>query len=719
MKVSIASLLLLLLITDNTVAQDSWKKNAYLQLKNATTDSAKVIALSNLCNYYKFKNPDSALFFGFKAISLAEKIGFIEGQLEAMQNLVLSHSSMGNEIKATGLCLQGLKKARKNHLPYQEAMLLTVRGLLQTDAGSYSDALASYRRSIYLFNTLGYDSLIALSEVFMGVAYANMNQKDSALYFGWKAFNSKKIANWIHSVLNRSLGDILAKTGQYDLALIHYKYILADTNQIDFKIDDDFFSQVNLSVAKVFQLSGQVDSSIFYAEKALEIRKIGGFYPSVINASSFLSSLYEKTDLQKSYEYSKLTILYKDSLLSLVKRTSFQDYADFDKLESQAELDRAKSEYRYQLRTNAFLGSTFTLLVISLLLFRNNRQKQKAKKEIELAFMQLKTAQAQLIQSEKMSSLGQLVAGIAHEINTPLGAIKASAGIMAESNIKVMNEFPTLLLQLDMEKQKLLFEMINTAAGGMQVMDSKEERTYKKQLTELLRHNGINKPENVADTLVDIGLHDHVERFIPLLQIKELQVLQAVYNLSLMVQNSQNIKLAVDRVGKTVFALKNYAHNNNSEEKVRTNITEGIETILTIYRNRLKHGVQVSRKFEPVPLIDAYPDELNQVWTNLIANAIDSMDGKGELTLQVSRGNLPPDNRSCVEVRIKDTGTGIPEEIRSKIFEAFFTTKPIGEGSGLGLYIANEIIIKHGGVIKIESTPGRGSTFIVYIPINT
>jgi signal transduction histidine kinase len=711
MKISIAYILLLLLIISKANAQVELKKDLERQLKEAKHDTIRVWAMAKLCNYYKFSNPDSALFYGYKAISLAEKIEYPNGQLEAMRFLVLLYSSTGNEIKATRLYLKGLKLARQYHLILQEGLLLTVVGKMQFDVGNDVGALSSFKLSAQLFDECGSDSLIALSEAGIGLVYSKMNKTDSALYYCQNALNDQRKAAWIINIANKRLGEVYSHSGKLELALIHYKNALYTENE------DDFNSWIYLSIAELFHKMGFIDSSIFYTQKVLQIGKQGGVYTSIIEACSFLTELYEKTDLNKSFEYSKMTILYKDSLLNLVKRTSFQDYADFDKIESQAELDRAKSDYRNRLRTNAFLGSTFTLVVISLLLFRNNRQKQKAKKEIEQAFVQLKTAQAQLIQSEKMASLGQLVAGIAHEINTPLGAIKASAGIMADSNLKVMNDFPALLLQLDTEKQKLLFEMINTAAGGMQVLDSKNERIYKKQLAELLRNNGIEKSENIADTLVDIGLHDHVERFIPLLQMKELQVLQAVYNLSLMMQNSRNIRLAVERVGKTVFALKNYAHNSHSEEKVKTNVTEGIETILTIYQNRLKNGIQVTRNFGPVPLIDAWPDELNQVWTNLITNAIDSMDGKGELTLQVGMGNMLLNNRPCVVVKIKDTGTGIPEEIRPKIFEAFFTTKPMGEGSGLGLYIAKEIITKHDGEITIESTPGKGSTFTVYIPV--
>lgn len=267
----------MVLVAEKATSQDTWKKNAYLQLKNATNDSAKVDALAELCNYYKFKNPDSALFFGFKAISLAEKIGYPVGQVEAMGHLVLSHISMGNEIKATRICLQGLKIALKNHLKSEEAMLLILQGILQTDAGNYPEALASYRRSTLIFEKFGHDSLIALPESFIGEVYANMNQKDSALYFGWKAFNDPRKASWISFLLHENLGHVLTKTGHFNLALIHYKNAIDNIKLGDYNIDYDYISNVNLSIAKVFQLRGLIDSSIYYARRLWKSGKLAVF----------------------------------------------------------------------------------------------------------------------------------------------------------------------------------------------------------------------------------------------------------------------------------------------------------------------------------------------------------------------------------------------------------------------------------------------------------
>ncbi|MGC1246987.1 MAG: HAMP domain-containing sensor histidine kinase, partial [Spirulinaceae cyanobacterium] len=162
---------------------------------------------------------------------------------------------------------------------------------------------------------------------------------------------------------------------------------------------------------------------------------------------------------------------------------------------------------------------------------------------------------------------------------------------------------------------------------------------------------------------------------------------------------------------KIVFALKSYARYDSSGEKQVSDITDGLETVLELYRNYFKKGVEVIRNYQSVPPISCYGDELVQVWTNLIHNAIQAMDGKGKLEIGVAQ------QQENVVVEITDSGAGIPPEVAEKIFDPFFTTKPAGEGSGLGLDIVRKIITKHQGNITFESIPGK-TTFKVTLPIS-
>jgi signal transduction histidine kinase len=157
--------------------------------------------------------------------------------------------------------------------------------------------------------------------------------------------------------------------------------------------------------------------------------------------------------------------------------------------------------------------------------------------------------------------------------------------------------------------------------------------------------------------------------------------------------------------------LKSYSRWELNDAPVTANIVEYLETVLTLYRNEFKKGVQVVKNYTDIPDIICYPDQLNQVWTNLISNAIHAMNNQGTLTFDVGQEN------SEVKVSITDTGSGIDPSIKDKIFEPFFTTKPRGEGTGLGLDIIKKIVDKHQGRIELTSVP-HCTTFTIYLPIN-
>ena len=355
----------------------------------------------------------------------------------------------------------------------------------------------------------------------------------------------------------------------------------------------------------------------------------------------------------------------------------------------------------------------FSALIIGLLSRKFSQDLRYKNSQLETAIANLKQAQTQLIQQEKMAALGQVSAGISHEINNPLGAIKASANNTHSALQSAFFELRHLQNNLSLDKQEVFFQLIDRSLNGNQIPISAERRTVKRKLTAYLQQNDVPGARYAADKLIDMGISEEVDSLLPLLKTDDRGwALQLAHNLACSYTNNCIIINEVDRSSKIVFALKNYARFDPNQKRQYLNISDGIEAVFSIYQNQLKRNINIVRDYQDIPEVHGYPDELIQVWTNLVYNAIQALPSGGTITVKTRHLG------DGVEIAIKDTGTGIPLEIQNKIFDAFFTTKSVGEGSGLGLHICQQIIDKHHGKISVESKPGQ-TQFVVWLPIES
>jgi len=502
----------------------------------------------------------------------------------------------------------------------------------------------------------------------IGNVYEGLNMMDSALFFLKQAYGMAIEINQenLQSLALRRMGKVYARLGQNDLALQHYYQALQNSFAIGDRVNP---SIIQLGIAEIFQSLKNEDSTMFYARIAFSNAQKVKQKLRVLEAVNLLITGFKKTTLKDSViYYLDMAAALKDSLFGPEKFRQLQ-LLSLNEQQRQQDLLRQQEQFRNNTRTTALIVILGFFLILGGVLYRNNRRKQKVnlmlqsqRDEIQESYALLKATQNQLIQAEKMASLGELTAGIAHEIQNPLNFVNNFSEINKE-----------LLDEIQEDRRKKLEDRDERAEEQILL-------TLKENQEKILQHG------KRADAIVK-GMLQHSQKTTGVKEPTDINALAEEY-----------FRLAY--------------HSNKTKEKLQTEIK-----LITDFDDNL-------------PMVNVIPQDIGRVLLNLYNNAFWALSSLSSEAL-VKEGIVTLTTKylgDTIEIRIRDNGPGIPQNIIDKIFQPFFTTKPPGQGTGLGLSLAYDIVKAHQGEIKVETVGGEGlpaeasaqagACFIIRLPID-
>ena len=653
-----------------STAQKNYVDSLHHELIKSKEDTTRVLILTELGNYYAFNQFDSGLLYGQRIIDVSNKLSYPHGKYLGLKCLFFAYNCQGNYPKALEVTLECLKVAEKIKKERPDAFVSVMYslGVLNREMNNFSLAITQLHTAATLYAAAGLpaaDMFPVFSQ--LALIYQQLGQPDSALWFAQKGYDLSLRANtWSRYVCFSAsvLGFIHTAIGNYEQAK---KYLFIGTGEAR-KVNNIFFLAWNYNLlANLFKRTAATDSCIYYARISLPLWRAHNFGAFAVNASKLLTDVYESRNKPDSVvKYMKIMLAAKDSVFNQSKVKEFEKFV-FDEEKRKQDIQKEQEKYRNRIRMYVLSAGVIILLFTALLLWRNSRQKQKAKEKIENAYDELRSAQALLVQREKMASLGELTAGIAHEIQNPLNFVNNFSDVNSE-----------LVDELQQEVDKGNLKEIKAIAKDIKDNEQK------------INHHGKR-----ADAIVK-GMLQHSRSSSGLKEPTDINALADEY-----------LRLAY-------HGLRGKDKSFNAT--MNTNFDESIGKINIV------------------------PQDIGRVILNLINNAFYAVDDKkksmlpspkGEegsasfdyepvVTVTTKRLGPPLPGRGVggeVLISVRDNGNGVPQKVLDKIFQPFFTTKPTGQGTGLGLSLSYDIVKAHGGEIKVESNEGEGSNFIIHLPV--
>ena len=612
------------------------------QLKNAGSDTSQAFALARLSYFYAYSSYDSSLLYAEKALKLSDKINYARGRANALLGYGNLYLRQGDFPLALQYQFQALELCEKFKFEREKAISLMELGFTY---GSLSDnvrSMAYAKQARDLFSKNSWDNFNVENEISITNVYMATDKKDSALLCMQKVYDDPK-NQAMSQIILEVLGNIHTSIGNFTVANEYLHRAIS----LDIEKNDLYsLTWAYNSIAKLFKATKQTDSCIYYATKGFVVAENIRLNEGLLINSLLLTNEIESSDIVKALFYRKkyddvYNKMYGPEKVLALQKTLVEQ----QEKERQVTEDRKANENR--LKQYAFMSGLAILLLVALFLYRNNRQKQKANKVLGATLTNLKSTQSQLIQSEKMASLGELTAGIAHEIQNPLNFVNN----FSEVNKELIGE-----MKAEIEKGNL--EEVKAIASDI---ESNEEK---------INHHGKR-----ADAIVK-GMLQHS-------------------------RSSSGHKEPTD-----INALCD-EYLRLSYQGLRAKDKSFNATMKTDFDNSIRN-------------INIIPQDIGRVLLNLINNAFYAVNEKNKQQPENYEPTVLINTKKIadrVEIRVADNGNGIPEKIVDKIFQPFFTTKPTGQGTGLGLSLSYDIIKAHGGEIRVETKEGEGTDFSLIIPI--
>jgi signal transduction histidine kinase len=611
------------------------------------TDYDRVELLCQVSDQLWTQNTDSAAVYANQALVLARRIHYKQGEGEALNRLgaALRESNLA---RALEVFQQSLRIAEATKDQALMAQNLRSIGIIHVYLRDKPAAMAYYFRALKIGEQLHDDRRVVIELSNIGLAYDLFGPLDSAQLYQQRALT---LARRLHTPTNYilyGLGNAARKRGEVAQARIFYRESIAESKKVHHLRSLNF---AYVGLAQLYQQIGRLDSSVYYARLGNQAAQANGFLRGVLNASTLLTKDFKaRGNPDSALKYQSLMLVMKDTLFGQEKVMRLQTL-NYREQQRTRELAASQAALRSRYRTYALLGGVVGLLVLALILGRHGRQQERAKEALERSLAELKTAQDQLVQREKMAFLGELTAGIAHELQNPLNFVKNFAEVSTD-----------LVDEITGERRE---------PGRNTALEGEILAGLKQNLQQISQHGQ-------RATSIIKGMLEHSRTGTAQRQTTDLNQLV-----------EESLRLA-------------YQGLRTKEKDFTAELAVDLDPAL------------------PSALV--VPQDISRVLINLFTNAFHAVQARQrqqrdtayQPAVAVSTRAVP----GAVEIRIRDNGIGMSDAVKARIFQPFFTTKAVGEGTGLGLSLSHDVVTTgHGGSLTVESREGEGTEFTLSLPV--